>query len=110
MSARKIGGIGVAADKSVAVQSRQTRLTLPPASVLIRKNGIEFKSPDPLAAWTEMTVALQSPGEADELTCNAIVVACSGNRHLGYHVSLLFTGLSKQSEQRLSSMADDLVR
>jgi hypothetical protein len=109
MSARKIGCIGVDPEKTVAVQSRQTRLTLPPASVLIRKNGIEFRSPDPLAAWTEMTVALQSPGEADELTCNAIVVACSGNRHLGYHVSLLFTGLSKQSEERLSSMAEALV-
>jgi hypothetical protein len=110
MSARKIGSIGVGPDESVAVHSRQTRLTLPPESVLIRKNGIEFRSPDPLAAWTEMTVVLQSPGEPDELTCNGIVVACAGNRHLGYHVSLLFTGLSKQSEQRLGLMADALVR
>jgi hypothetical protein len=110
MSARKIGCIGIVPEEPGALPARQTRLTLPPESVLIRKNGIEFRSPDPLAAWTEMTVALQSPGEAGELTCNGIVVACSGNRHLGYHVSLLFTGLSKQSEQRLSSMADALVR
>jgi hypothetical protein len=34
-----------------------------------------------------------------------VVISCTGSRHTGYHVSMVFTGLSKQAEARLSAMA-----
>ncbi len=106
MSARKLAGSGGFEHEAVTVQARQTRLHLSPDSVLIRRNGIEFRSPTAFAAWTEMTVTLQSSADDGAVHCNGVVVACTGNRHAGYHVSLLFTGLAKQSEARLSMLAD----
>jgi hypothetical protein len=32
-------------------------------------------------------------------------VSCNGNRHAGYMVSMLFTGLSKQAQSRLNTLA-----
>jgi hypothetical protein len=105
MSARKLAGLGAFGRDGITVEARQTRLSLSPESVLIRKNGIEFRSPSPFAAWTEMTVTLQSLADNGKVNCTGVVVACTGNRHTGYHVSMLFTGLSKQSQARLSLMA-----
>jgi len=34
-----------------------------------------------------------------------VVVACNGNRHGGYTVSMVFTSLSKQSQARLNLLA-----
>ena len=103
MSARKIES-----EKSlqqVTVQARQSRLTLSSDAVVVTKNGVEFRSLTPFSLWTEMTVALQSARNAqDKVHCNGVVVACSGNRHLGYIISMLFTGLSKQSQSRLNSL------
>ena len=110
MSARKVLGTAGFEQQPVTVEARQTRLHLAPESVLIRKNGIEFRSPSSFAPWTEMTVTLQSPEEEAKVHCTGVVVACTGNRHSGYHVSMLFTGLSKQSEARLSMMADASLR
>jgi hypothetical protein len=52
-----------------------------------------------------MTVALQPPGGGGRLHCHGVVIACSGNKHAGYHVSMVFTSLSKQVQTRLNSMA-----
>jgi len=103
MSARKIDG--ASAFQPVTLQSRQTRLSLAPEDVCIRKNGVEFRSVEPIAAWTEMTVSLQSPGEEGKVNCTGVVVACSGNRHSGYTVSMVFTSLSKQAQERLDQLA-----
>jgi hypothetical protein len=105
MSARKLSGSSGFEQQGVTVEARQTRLSLSPESVLIRKNGIEFRSPSSFSPWTEMTVSLQSPADNGRVNCTGVVVACTGNRHTGYHVSMLFTGLSKQSQARLSTMA-----
>jgi hypothetical protein len=108
MSARKAesaGGI-----HHVTVEARQTRLTLSPDSVVYHKNGIEFRSATPFSPWAEMTLTLQSPHENGKLHCNGVVIACTGNKHTGYHVSLVFTGLSKQAEARLSVMTFAQVR
>lgn len=51
-----------------------------------------------------MTLTLQSP-DGFKLHCSGVVIACTGNKHTGYHVSMVFTGLSKQAEARLSSLA-----
>ena len=102
MSARKAGSVG--SFHPVTVEARQTQLELSTDSVSVHKNGIEFRSPTPFAAWTEMTVALSSPREG-KLHCTGVVVNCSGNKHLGYRVSMLFTSLTKQAQAQLSEMA-----
>jgi hypothetical protein len=104
MSARKLEpSSGVFSD--VNVQSRKTSLTLPAGAVSLSKNGIEFRSPTAIASWTEMTVDLQSPRSATKLHCTGVVVACNGSRHAGYHVSMLFTGLSRQTQAQLNLLA-----
>lgn len=89
----------------VTVQARQTRLALAPDAVVIRRNGIEFLSPTSFPLWTEMTLALESPLDATKVNCTGVVIACTGNRLNGYHVSLVFTSLSRQAQARLCSPA-----
>jgi hypothetical protein len=103
MSARKIENTGLF--QPVTVQAQTTRLDLPAKSVRIRKNGIEFRSDTAIPVWTEMTVAMQTPTDARKVNFTGVVVACNGNRHAGYMVSLLFTSVSKQAQARLNSMA-----
>jgi hypothetical protein len=52
-----------------------------------------------------MTLALQSPQDGGRLQCSGVVIACTGNKHAGYHVSMVFTSMSKQAEARLSTLA-----
>jgi hypothetical protein len=86
------------------VQSPATLLNLAPTAFRIRKNGIEFKCENEVAMWTEMTVDLQLPG-TKSFSCSGVVVSCSGNRHAGYSVSLVFTGISKQAQERLNDFS-----
>lgn len=102
MSARKVGSI--VSDQRVTLESQQTQLELSTDSVAVRKNGIEFRSPTPFVPWTEMTVSLSSPREG-KLHCTGVVVNCSGNKHLGYRVSMLFTSLTRQAQAQLAVMA-----
>jgi hypothetical protein len=90
---------------SVNVQARQTRLSLSADQVRIHRNGVEFRSETPITPWTEMTVTLQSPRDGARVHCTGVVVGCTGNRHDGYAVSMVFTSLSKQSQARLESLA-----
>ena len=78
--------------------------------MVIRSNGIEFRSAAPFAPWTEMTVTLVSPRDHGKVHCNGVVVECRGDRHAGYNVSLLFTGLSRQSQERLNTLAYAALR
>ena len=104
MSAKKYVGVG-SFEQPVTVEARQARLELSADTVVIHKGGIEFRSPTPFNPWTEMTVALQPPGGGARLHCHGVVIACSGSRHAGYHVSMVFTSLTKQVQTRLNSMA-----
>ncbi|MDB6022041.1 MAG: hypothetical protein JWQ04_1898 [Pedosphaera sp.] len=103
MSARKIQA--AAPFQPVTLETRQTRLSLAPDQVRIRKNGVEFRSESPISPWTEMTVTLQSTRDTGRVHCTGVVIACNGNRHGGYMVSMVFTNLSKQSEARLQWLA-----
>jgi hypothetical protein len=87
------------------IEAEAGRFTLPPSAVRVRPNGIEFHSPKAFPVWHEMTVAMQAPGSGRKLKCNGVVVACDGNRHSGYAVSLLFMNLSRQSTEQLSALA-----
>jgi len=106
MSARKIESAG-SFQQHVTVEARQTRLSLSPDAVIIHRNGIEFRSPAALAPWTEMTLTLRSPRDNGKVHCTGVVISCTGNKHTGYHVSMVFTGLSKQAQARLSTMAHE---
>jgi hypothetical protein len=108
MSARKAVESG-SFQQHVTVEARQARLTLSPGSVIIHKNGIEFRSATAFSSWTEMTITLQSPGGSGRVNCNGVVISCTGNKHAGYHVSMVFTGLTKQAQARLSTMANSPV-
>jgi len=102
MSARRIRNDLL---QPLAVQARTTQLDLPASAVRIRKNGIEFRSENEIPAWTEMTVAMQTPLDSKKLNFTGVVVACNGNRHTGYTVSMVFTSVSKQAQARLNSLA-----
>jgi hypothetical protein len=52
-----------------------------------------------------MTLALQSPRDGGRVNCSGVVISCTGSKHTGYHVSMIFTSLSKQAQTRLSTMA-----
>jgi hypothetical protein len=106
MSARKINSID-SLPQPVTVTARQARLTLSHEAVVIHKNGIEFRSPTPLTVWAEMTVELTTK-ENGCVNCTGVVVACTGSKHLGYHVSMLFTNMSRQAQSRLTRMSDTL--
>jgi hypothetical protein len=89
----------------LTVEARQTRLSLSPDSVIIHKNGIEFRSAAPFSPWTEMTMTLRSPKDNGSLHCTGVVISCTGNKHSGFHVSMVFTSMSKQAQARLNLMA-----
>ena len=100
MSSSKLDRSGLF--EPVAVKTPQTQLALPPSAVKVRKNGIEFRTAKPIQAWKEMTVELQSPGEAKRVNFSGVVVACDGNRHTGYLVSMVFTSVTRQAQERLN--------
>ena len=104
MSARSIENTGPL--QHVTVEARQTRLTLSPGSVIIHKNGIEFRSSTPFAAWTEMTMTLQSPVDDGRINCSGVVISCTGNKHAGYQDSMVFTSVSKYAQARLNTIAE----
>ena len=87
---------------SLGMTPASTRcLTLTADAVQVRKNGIEFSNSDPIPVWTEMTVSLQGPNPARKVNFTGVVVACSGNRHEGYKIAMLFTHVSRLSQARL---------
>ena len=54
--------------------------------------------------WTEMTVELQTPDNG-RVHCSGVVIASTGNKHAGYHVSMVFTNMSSKAQARLSEMS-----
>jgi len=104
MSARKIGSIGSLQQK-ITVTARQAHLELSADTAAVHKNGIEFRSPTPLNEWAEMTVTISSPRDGSKLNCSGVVVACSGNKHTGYRISMVFMNVSKQAQTRLETIS-----
>jgi len=104
MCAKKISTVG-AMEGSVSVKNQQAAFELSADAVSIHKNGIEFRSPRAFNEWSEMTVSLQSPLDGSQISCHGVVIACAGNKHSGYHVSMVFTSLTPQTEQQLQIMA-----
>jgi len=104
MSARKVGIID-SLKQQVTIGGRQSRLELSMDEVAIHKSGVEFRSPTPFNEWTEMTVELHSSHDNGKLQCSGVVVSCSGSKHGGYRVSMVFTGMTDQAQTQLNTMA-----
>lgn len=103
MSSSKLDKSGVF--ENLKAESQQTYLSLPPETVCFHKNGIEFISLKPIPQFKEMTIEVRPPGETKKVRCTGMIVACSGNRHSGYKVSMVFTSVSRQSQMRLNDLA-----
>jgi hypothetical protein len=104
MSAKKVSNPGILGN-SVKLAGRSATLDLSAEKLTIHKNGIEFRSPSPFTEWSEMTVSLQSPVDGSHLSCHGIVVACTGTKHAGFHIAMLFTGMTPQAEKQLGEIA-----
>jgi hypothetical protein len=104
MSAKRLAGAS-SFQASVSVNVRDSKLELSTDTVSIHKNGIEFRSPKPFTEWSEMTVALLSPKDGKRISCNGVIVGCAGNKHTGYHISMVFTGLNSETQKQLGTMA-----
>jgi hypothetical protein len=91
--------------KPITVESNELQLSLPTNSVRVHKNGIEFRAAKSIPIWNEMTVSLVSPSDHKKVKFNGVVVACNGNRHSGFVISMVFTSVSRQSQERLAIMA-----
>jgi hypothetical protein len=104
MSAKRLTGTN-SFQASVSVSVRDARLELSTESVSIHKNGIEFRSPQSFKEWSEMTVVLGSPKDGKRISCHGVIVGCAGNKHTGYHISMVFTGLSPETQKQLGTMA-----
>ena len=103
MSAKKF--VSNPFENPLTVEARQAKLELSADTVSIHKSGIEFRSPTPFAEWAEMTVTLQSPHGSGKLSCNGVIVACTGSKHTGYHVSMIFTDMTSDAQAQLGAMA-----
>lgn len=102
MSTSKLDTSGIF--QPLNVSENRTQLTLPAHSVCIRKNGLEFRSEKALSLWTEMTIDLDC-GTGKKIHCHGVVVACHGNRHTGFIVSMLLMNLSRAAQERLDMLA-----
>lgn len=102
MSAKKLDGID---GFVVRPPAPQNALALSATAVRLHKNGMEFHTDKPMAVWKEIEIDLESPLAIKKIHCTGVVVACSGNRHAGYSVSMLFTHISKNSQELLSFLS-----
>ena len=103
MSTSKLDTSGIF--QPLNIQSQQSKLTIPANAIRFRRNGIEFTSAQSIPLWTEMTVDLRSPLDGKRVHCTGVIVECSGNRHAGYLVSMVFMNLSRQAQERLTQLA-----
>jgi hypothetical protein len=102
MSTSKLDTSGIF--QPLGLKENRTQVSLPFHNVCIRKNGLEFRTEKPLSLWTEMTIDLIC-GTGKKVHCHGVVVACHGNRHTGYIVTMVLMNLSRQAQERLDMLA-----
>jgi hypothetical protein len=89
---------------SLAFEAQATQLSLPASQVVVRKNGLEFISPDPVPTWVELKVDLLSAEAESSVRGTGVVVDCVGTPHSGYLVSLVFMDLSNEARKNLNQL------
>ncbi len=102
MSTSKLDTSGIF--EPIGLKENRTQVSLPFQNVCIRKNGLEFRTDKALTLWTEMTIDLVC-GSGKKVHCHGVVVACHGNRHTGYIVSMVLMNVSRQAQERLDMLA-----
>ena len=103
MSTSKLDRSGVF--EPFSIESSQAKLEIPAHSVRLRKNGIEFMSDRTFPLWTEMNVDLHSIQDGKRVSCNGVVVQCHGNRHSGFHVSMVCLNFTRQAQAHFAALA-----
>ena len=88
----------------ITMTAQGMEFSFPAHLVNIQENGIEFLSEKEIPTWIQMTVELQPPNHAEPLHCQGIVVSCSGNRHAGYVVSIVFTNNGPEEQDEMSEL------
>ncbi len=84
--------------------AKHTSLDLGADEVYFRKNGIEFRTGASIPVWTEMTVDLHT-AQGQHVACTGVVVACSGNRHTGYLIAMVFADMSPAHQRQMDAFA-----
>jgi len=69
----------------------------------MHKGGIEFRSRTPFPPWTEVTISMESTQGTGILHGNGVVISCTGNKHAGYHVSMVFTSVTRCAQNFLGN-------
>ena len=103
MSARKVSSTS-SIRSNAAIPAREAQLTLTEDNVVICRGGIEFRSPNSFAPWTEMTIAIRA-FDNQVVNCSGVVIGCTGSKHQGYHVSMVFTGITEKAQEQLAAIA-----
>lgn len=80
-------------------------LHLSPKNTVVRNNGIQFHYDSEIPKWTELAVHLHDPADGAEIKGTGVVVACSGDCHKGYEVSMVLLNLSEAHQARLGVLA-----
>lgn len=88
-----------------AVQPGQVHLRLAEHEVVIRKNGVEFLSNQPVPLWAEVSVDLHAPARPQPFSGQGVVVDCTGSPRTGYTISVLFLDLPLESRQHVHDLA-----
>jgi len=83
----------------------EAKLDLALCHLAVRKNGIEFLSSRAFPLWSELRVAIGSARDGKMMEANGVVVDCTGNRHSGYVVSVMFFELPPACRQGLELLA-----
>lgn len=80
-------------------------LHLSPKNTVVRNNGIQFHYDTEIPPFTEMAVDLHDPADGGAIQATGIVVACAGDRHRGFDVSMVLLNLSEAHRARLGVLA-----
>ena len=88
----------------------EKQILLSPNAVRLGKNGIEFRSAKTIPLFKEMSMAIQTPGDAKSVRFDGVVVACEGSRNEGYIVSLFCPHLPPRMQARLDFMTSHNAR
>ncbi len=104
MSLRRLDSLGSFSPR--AFHHGRNHLSFSADSTRLRSNGIEFRSPIPIAVWLEMAVELDAGESGEPVVCNGIVVSCVGDCLMGYTICIVFLSLNEASQRRLSQIVD----
>lgn len=74
---------------------------LKPGTFQVREAGLEFWSEKELEIYTELHLQVESPEDGSALQFSGVVVDCSGNKHCGFRVSLLYTSINPSTQLAL---------